>query len=56
MRPILKHVQVTLDGIPSFYYINCTTQLVVVCKLAEETLSVIDPTDRVEDYFTFGNL
>jgi len=33
--PLLKLVQVPLDGIPSFWCVNCTTQLGVICKLAE---------------------
>jgi len=39
--PIFKSVQIPLDGIPSFYYINCTAQLSVISKLAEHAL---DPT------------
>jgi len=33
--PLLKLVQVPLDGIPSFWCVSCTTQLGVICKLAE---------------------
>lgn len=33
--PLLKFVQVALDGIPSFYCVNCTAQLCIICKLAE---------------------
>jgi len=33
--PLLKLVQVPLNGILSFWYVNCTTQLGVICKLAE---------------------
>ena len=38
MGPPLKHVQVPLDGILSLYHVNCTTQLGIVCKLAEGAL------------------
>lgn len=33
MGPILKLVQVPLDGMPSFYSINCMTQLGAICNL-----------------------
>ncbi|KAJ7399076.1 hypothetical protein BTVI_118605 [Pitangus sulphuratus] len=33
--PPLKPVKVSLDGIPSLEYVNCTTQLGVISKLAE---------------------
>jgi len=33
--PLLEFVQVPLDGIPSSWCVNCTTQLGVICKLAE---------------------
>ncbi|RMC21736.1 hypothetical protein DUI87_02605 [Hirundo rustica rustica] len=43
---LLAYVQVSLDGIPSFCCVSCTTQLRVICKLAEGaldlTLCVID--------------
>ncbi|KAK4823355.1 hypothetical protein QYF61_001703 [Mycteria americana] len=39
--PVLKSVQVPLDGIPSLRCVNRTTQLGVICKLAEGAL---DPT------------
>lgn len=39
MRPLLKPVKVPLDGIPSIKPINCTTQLNVICKLAEVPLN-----------------
>ena len=38
--PLLKLVQVPLDGIPSFCHVNCTTQLGVVCKLTEGALDL----------------
>jgi len=38
--PLLKLVQVPLDGIPSFWCVNCTTQLAVICKLAEGALDL----------------
>ncbi|KAK4811988.1 LOW QUALITY PROTEIN: hypothetical protein QYF61_022984 [Mycteria americana] len=44
--PLLKLVQVPLDGIPSLRYVNHTTQLGVVCKLAKGAL---DPTVYVID-------
>jgi len=33
-------VQVCLDGIPSFWCVICTTQLGVICKLAEGALDL----------------
>jgi len=44
--PVLELVPVPLDGILSFHYTSCTTQLGVVCKLAEATLN---PTVNVID-------
>ncbi|KAK4825882.1 hypothetical protein QYF61_003156 [Mycteria americana] len=41
MGPLLELVQVPLDGIPSLRHVNHTTQLGVICKLAEGAL---DPT------------
>jgi len=38
--PLLKLVQVSLAGIPSFWCVNCTTQLGVICKLAEGALDL----------------
>ncbi|KAK4831745.1 hypothetical protein QYF61_018943 [Mycteria americana] len=38
--PILQLVQVPLDGIPSLRCVNCTTQLGVICKLAEGALDL----------------
>jgi len=38
--PFLELVQVPLDGIPSFWCVSCTTQLGVVCKLAEGALDL----------------
>jgi len=38
--PFLEFVQVPLDGIPSFWLVNCTTQLGVICKLAEGALDL----------------
>jgi len=37
---LLKLVQVPLDGILSFWCISCTTQLGVICKLAEGALDL----------------
>ena len=44
MGPFLKPVQVTLDGIPSFYCINCTAwcHLKLAEGVADPTLPVID--------------
>ena len=36
--PPLKPVKVPLDGIPSLHRVNCTTQLGVIGKLAEDAL------------------
>ena len=41
MGPLLQPVQVPLDGFPSFQCIDCTTQLGVICKLAEGALDAI---------------
>jgi len=38
--PLLKLVQVPLDGIPSFWQFDCTTQLGVICKLAQGALDL----------------
>jgi len=38
MCPLLELAQVPLHGIPSLRHVNHTTQLGVVCKLAEATL------------------
>ena len=46
MGPLFKFVQIPLNGITSFCYINCITQLGVVCKLAEGAL---DPTISISD-------
>jgi len=39
VESLFKIVQVPLDIIPSFYSINCTTQLGVISKIAEGVLS-----------------
>lgn len=41
MGPLLEHVQVPLDGIPSFRCANGTTQLGAVCKFAETAFNPI---------------
>ena len=41
MGPILQPVQVPLDGLPSLRCIDHTTQLGVICKLAEGSLDAI---------------
>ncbi|KAK4820335.1 hypothetical protein QYF61_024873 [Mycteria americana] len=46
MGPLHQLVQVPLDGILSLRHVNCTTQLGVLCKLAEGAL---DPTVCVID-------
>ncbi|KAK4807078.1 hypothetical protein QYF61_018419 [Mycteria americana] len=46
MGPLLEIVQVPLDDIPSLSQISCTTQLGVICKLAEGALN---PTVYVTD-------
>ncbi|KAK4828658.1 hypothetical protein QYF61_000376 [Mycteria americana] len=37
--PLLELVQVPLDSIPSLQHVECTTQLGVICKLAEGALN-----------------
>jgi len=39
LSPLLKPVQVPLDGIPSLQHINCATQLGVIHKLVEGALN-----------------
>ena len=39
MGPLLKPVKGPLDGIPSLKSTNCTSQLGVICKLAEGALN-----------------
>ncbi|KAK4823100.1 hypothetical protein QYF61_025838 [Mycteria americana] len=46
MGPLLELVQVPLNGIPFLRHVNHTTQLGVICKLAEGTLN---PTVHVID-------
>jgi len=41
MGPLLQPDQLPLDGFPALQCINCTTQLGVVCKLAEGSLDSI---------------
>jgi len=38
--PLLQLFQILLDGILSFWCVNCTTQLGVICKLAEGALDL----------------
>jgi len=56
MGPPLRLVQVSLDDIPSFWCVNCTTQLGVICKLAEGALDhavyVLD--ENVKQQFLFS--
>jgi len=37
--PFLRLAQAPLDGNPSFWFISCTTQLGVICRLAEGALN-----------------
>ncbi|KAK4806151.1 hypothetical protein QYF61_001078 [Mycteria americana] len=57
--PRLQPVKVPLDGIPSLRHVNCTTQLGVICKLAEGALNptvyVIDE-DIKQDWSQYGPL
>ncbi|KAK4828848.1 LOW QUALITY PROTEIN: hypothetical protein QYF61_000905 [Mycteria americana] len=57
--PLLQLVQVPLDDIPSFWRVNCTTQLGVICKLAEGALdlavNVIDENTE-QHWFQYGPL
>ena len=39
MGPLLELVQVLLDGIPSLGHVDCTTPLVVTCRLAVGALN-----------------
>ncbi|KAK4810853.1 LOW QUALITY PROTEIN: hypothetical protein QYF61_008825 [Mycteria americana] len=52
--PLLQLAQVPLDDIPSFWRVNCTTQLGVICKLAEGALdlavNVID--ENIKQYWS----
>jgi len=41
MDPLLQPVQVPLDGFSSLQCINCTAQLGVFCKLAEDAIDSI---------------
>ncbi|KAK4832298.1 LOW QUALITY PROTEIN: hypothetical protein QYF61_021697 [Mycteria americana] len=54
MSPLLQLVQVSLDDILSFWRVNCTTQLGVICKLAEGALdlsvNVID--ENIEEHWS----
>ena len=43
MGPLLKLVQVSLDGIPSFCCIPCSTVLKVFCKVVETTQPIPYP-------------
>ena len=46
LGPLLEPVQVSLNGIPSLWCVDCTTQLGVISKLAE---SALDATVNVTD-------
>jgi len=53
--PLLKHVLVHLDGIPSFCGVSSTTQLGVFSKPAEDAFNpIIYVTDKgVKEYQTY---
>jgi len=38
--PTVQLVQVPLDAIPSFWHVSCTTQLGIICRLAEGALNL----------------
>jgi len=42
LGPLLKPVQVPLDGIPFLWCVDCTQPLGVTCKLADPTVDVTD--------------
>ena len=47
MGPVLQPVQVPLDGLLSLQCIDCTSQLGVICKLAEGALNpAVDVTNE----------
>ena len=46
MGPPLKLVHIPLDSIPSLWCVNCSTQLNIICKLAEGALN---PTVHITD-------
>jgi len=54
MGPLLELVQMPLDGIPSLRRVDCTTQLGVICKLAEGApdlaVYVTDEVQTLEGY------
>ena len=39
MASLFKPVQVPLDGVPSFYCVNCTSQLGVIRNLVDSALN-----------------
>ena len=47
LGPLLKHVQVSLNDIPTLRCVNHTTQLGVICKYAEGALNLtVDVIDE----------
>ena len=59
MRPLLKLIQVPLDGLSSFCSINCIIQLDVVFKLAEgalDSIAYVIAKDTEEHTFQDGPL
>jgi len=47
LRPLLKPVWISVDGIPSLGYVDCTTQLGVIHRLAEGALNLtVDDSDE----------
>ena len=53
MGPLFEPVHVSLDGIPPFYCVSCTTQLGVISKLSEGALN---PTTYVIDIDWSGKI
>ncbi|KAK4832517.1 hypothetical protein QYF61_023582, partial [Mycteria americana] len=53
MGPLLKLVQVPLDGIPSLRCVSCTTQLGVICNLAEGALDLaVNVIEDIKQYWS----
>ncbi|PKU42935.1 hypothetical protein llap_6755 [Limosa lapponica baueri] len=55
--PLLQLVQVPLDAILSLGYVNCTTQLGIICKLAEGALNptVYAIDENIKQYWSQYN-
>jgi len=55
--PLLKLVQVPLDGILSLWHVDCTAQLGVTCKLAEgalDTAAYVTDEDMKQYWSQYG--